>query len=85
MSEAAAIVRPNRTWVRLRYATPKIFATLFALLLAAVWIGPLALMVITSIKPNSEFLNGPFAWPIAPTLSLKWKPASAATMTPSSI
>jgi raffinose/stachyose/melibiose transport system permease protein len=67
MSEAAAIVRPNRTWVRLRYATPKIFATLFALLLAAVWIGPLALMVITSIKPNSEFLNGPFAWPIAPT------------------
>jgi raffinose/stachyose/melibiose transport system permease protein len=68
MSEAAAIVRPNRTWVRLRYATPKIFATLFALLLAAVWIGPLALMVITSIKPNSEFLNGPFAWPIAPTL-----------------
>jgi raffinose/stachyose/melibiose transport system permease protein len=39
-----------------------------ALLLAAIWIGPLALMVITSIKPNKEFLNGPFALPIAPTL-----------------
>ena len=25
-------------------------------------------MVMTSIKPNSEFLNGPFALPIAPTL-----------------
>ena len=25
-------------------------------------------MVITSIKPNKEFLNGPFALPIAPTL-----------------
>jgi raffinose/stachyose/melibiose transport system permease protein len=67
MSDAATIIRPSRTWVRLRYATPKIFATLIALVLAAVWIGPLALMVITSIKPNSEFLNGPFALPIAPT------------------
>ena len=68
MSKPAASVHPGRTLVRLRYAMPKIFATLVALLVAAVWIGPLALMAITSIKPNSEFLNGPFALPIAPTL-----------------
>ena len=43
-------------------------ATLLAFLLAAVWLGPIALIVITSIKPNKEFLNGPFALPIAPTL-----------------
>ena len=53
---------------RLRYAAPRLFATLLAFLLAAIWLGPLALMVITSIKPNKEFLNGPFALPIAPTL-----------------
>ena len=29
-------------------------------------------MVMTSIKPNSEFLNGPFALPIAPTLAPYW-------------
>jgi ABC-type glycerol-3-phosphate transport system permease component len=67
MSSAALPAHSRRTLVRLRYSAPKIFATLFALLLAAVWVGPLALMVITSIKPNSEFLNGPFALPIAPT------------------
>ena len=65
MSNAPAI-RSGRTFVQLRYAAPKILATLIALLLAAVWIGPLALMVMTSIKPNKEFLNGPFALPIAP-------------------
>jgi raffinose/stachyose/melibiose transport system permease protein len=68
MSKAAALIHSGRALVRLRYAIPKIFATLLALLLAAVWIGPLALMVITSIKPNREFLNGPFALPIAPTI-----------------
>ena len=67
MSSPALAVHSGRTLVRLRYAAPKIFATLLALLLAAIWIGPLALMVMTSIKPNSEFLNGPFALPIAPT------------------
>ncbi len=67
MSKPATIIHPGRMLIRLRYAAPKILATLFALLLAAVWIGPLALMVMTSIKPNSEFLNGPFALPIAPT------------------
>jgi ABC-type glycerol-3-phosphate transport system permease component len=68
MSSPALAAPWGRTLVRLRYAAPKILATLFALLLAAIWIGPLALMVITSIKPNKEFLNGPFALPIAPTL-----------------
>ena len=68
MSSPALPVHSGRTLVRLRYAAPKIFATVLALLLAAIWIGPLALMVITSIKPNKEFLNGPFALPIAPTL-----------------
>src|SRR4029077_2915562 len=66
MSSPVLAAFSGRTLVRLRYAAPKIFATLFALLLAAVWIGPLALMVITSIKPNKEFLNGPFSLPIAP-------------------
>jgi raffinose/stachyose/melibiose transport system permease protein len=68
MSSAAALPDPGRTLIRLRYAAPKLFATAFALVLAAVWLGPLALIVITSIKPNREFLNGPFALPIAPTL-----------------
>ena len=68
MSSPALAAPSGRTLVRLRYAAPKILATLFALLLAAIWIGPLALMVITSIKPNKEFLHGPFALPIAPTL-----------------
>ncbi len=67
MSEAR-----GRTLVRLRYAAPKVLATVIALILAAIWIGPLALMVMTSIKPNSEFLNGPFALPIAPTLAPYW-------------
>jgi raffinose/stachyose/melibiose transport system permease protein len=66
MSALVSTVHPGRTLIRLRYAAPKILATLIALVLAAVWIGPLALMVMTSIKPNAEFLNGPFALPIAP-------------------
>jgi hypothetical protein len=42
MSSAALVASPGRTLVRLRYAAPKIFATFLALLLAAIWIGPLA-------------------------------------------
>ena len=38
-------------------------------MLAAIWLGPLALIVMTSIKPNSEFLNGPFALPKSPTFA----------------
>lgn len=73
MSRPAKLAYPGRTLTRLRYAVPKIFATFLALVLAAVWIGPLALMVMTSIKPNNEFLNGPFALPIAPTIEPYFK------------
>ena len=68
MSSTAVLQVRGRTLRRLRYAAPKLLATLLAFLLAAVWLGPIALIVITSIKPNKEFLNGPFALPIAPTL-----------------
>ncbi len=68
MSSRVVLQSRGRALRRLRYATPRIFATLLAFLLAAVWLGPLALIVITSIKPNKEFLNGPFSLPIAPTL-----------------
>ena len=68
MSSRTVVQSRGRALRRLRYAAPKILATLLAFLLAAVWLGPLALIVITSIKPNKEFLNGPFALPIAPTL-----------------
>jgi len=47
---------------------PKIFATVLALLLAAIWIGPLALNGGHVDQAHKEFLNGPFALPIAPTL-----------------
>jgi len=67
MSSRVVLQSRGRALRRLRYATPRILATLLAFLLAAVWLGPLALIVITSIKPNKEFLNGPFALPIAPT------------------
>jgi ABC-type glycerol-3-phosphate transport system permease component len=36
--------------------------------IAVIWIGPFLLMVLTSIKPNAEFLRGPFALPTAPNL-----------------
>jgi raffinose/stachyose/melibiose transport system permease protein len=38
---------------------PKAIATILALLIALVWVGPFLLMVVTSIKPNAEFLRGP--------------------------
>jgi raffinose/stachyose/melibiose transport system permease protein len=67
MSEIALPHRPL-TLTRIRGNAPRVFSTLVALVLAVVWIGPLVLIVITSIKPNSEFLNGPYALPHAPTL-----------------
>jgi ABC-type glycerol-3-phosphate transport system permease component len=67
MPDALAAPRPSRALARLRYAAPKIFATALALVLAAVWLGPLVLIAITSVKSNEEFLAGPFALPIAPT------------------
>src|ERR1700691_229875 len=64
---SVALLTERRTFKRLRFAAPRLFATFLAFILAAIWLGPLALMVMTSIKPNKEFLNGPFALPIAPT------------------
>lgn len=69
MSEALATLQASRGWQRLRLAAPKLFATALALLLAAVWLGPLALIAITSVKSNAEFLAGPFALPTSPTFA----------------
>ena len=44
----------------------KALATVLALVIALVWVGPFLLMVVTSLKPNAEFLRGPFALPLAP-------------------
>lgn len=52
----------------LKRLAPKILATILMLVVAAVWLGPLVLIVITSIKTNAEFLNGPYALPLHPTL-----------------
>jgi raffinose/stachyose/melibiose transport system permease protein len=68
MSELALPRQRPLSFTRIRAALPRVFATLVAFVLAIVWIGPLALIVITSIKPNSEFLNGPYALPHSPTL-----------------
>jgi len=42
-------------------------ATLLALALAAIFLGPMYLVLITSIKSNKDFLAGPFVWPSAVT------------------
>lgn len=46
---------------------PKIAATVLALLIACIWLGPILLMVMTSIKSNTDFLAGPFSLPSSPT------------------
>src|SRR5271163_2181502 len=48
---------------------PKVTATIIMLALAAVWLGPIILIVMTSIKSNQAFLAGPFALPTSPTLA----------------
>ena len=48
---------------------PKVTATIIMLALAAVWLGPIILIVMTSIKSNEAFLAGPFALPTSPTLA----------------
>ena len=50
-------------------AAPKSTATIIMLALAAVWLGPIILIVMTSIKSNEAFLAGPFALPTSPTLA----------------
>jgi raffinose/stachyose/melibiose transport system permease protein len=46
---------------------PKVVGTVLALLIACVWLGPILLMVMTSIKSNADFLAGPFSLPASPT------------------
>ena len=48
---------------------PKIAGTLIMLALALIWLGPILLIVMTSIKSNQAFLDGPFAIPTAPTFA----------------
>lgn len=61
---------PSRPGIsrRLWRLLPKIMATVLMLVVAAVWLGPIVLIVITSIKTNAEFLNGPYALPLQPTV-----------------
>ena len=66
MSEVA-LSRPVRR-IRARYFLPKVLATILALVLAVVYLGPMYLVVITSLKSNQDFLAGPFAWPSKVTL-----------------
>ena len=61
-----AINAPGRG--RLLAVLPKLAATALMLVLAAIWLGPLLLIVMTSIKSNAEFLAGPFALPKSPTI-----------------
>src|SRR5277367_4457517 len=51
------------------HIAPKLSATLIMLALAVVWLGPIILIVMTSIKSNQAFLAGPFALPTSPTLA----------------
>src|SRR6202167_6382963 len=67
MSEYAA-PPPNALARALRVA-PKVSATLIMLALAAVWLGPIILIVMTSLKSNQAFLAGPFALPTSPTFA----------------
>lgn len=68
MSDYAAAPPPNLLARALRGA-PKVSATLIMLVLATVWLGPIILVVMTSIKTNQDFLNGPFSLPASPTLA----------------
>jgi ABC-type glycerol-3-phosphate transport system permease component len=68
MFDYAAAPPPNALARALRVA-PKVSATLIMLALAAVWLGPIILIVMTSIKSNQAFLAGPFALPTSPTLA----------------
>lgn len=54
---------------RLRAAGPKLLATGLALVVALVWLGPVMLTLITSVKSNQDFLASPFSLPTAPTLA----------------
>jgi len=67
MSDGLAFPVGNHALARLRRDLPKLLATVLALGLAIVWLGPVALIAITSVKSNQDFLAGPFALPSAVT------------------
>ena len=69
MSETRPTAGSRLLGPRLRAAGPKLLATALALVVALVWLGPVALTVITSLKSNQDFLAGPFSLPTAPTLA----------------
>jgi raffinose/stachyose/melibiose transport system permease protein len=57
----------SATSAKLWQLVPKVVGTVLALLIACVWLGPILLMVMTSIKSNADFLAGPFSLPGSPT------------------
>ena len=67
MSDVVLVQSHNRKRFHIRNFGPKLVATLAALALAAVFLGPMYLVIITSIKSNKDFLAGPYAWPSAVT------------------
>ena len=67
MSDVALTQPRGRRRFHLRNVGPKVVATLLALALAGVFLGPMYLVIITSIKSNKDFLAGPYAWPSAVT------------------
>ena len=67
MSDGLAFPVGNHALARLRRDLPKLLATALALGLAIVWLGPVVLIAITSVKSNQDFLAGPFSLPSAVT------------------
>lgn len=63
MSEAQSQVR----WRVISSWAKKLIGFVLVAVLTFVWLGPLLLVVITSIKSNDAFLAGPFAFPTHPT------------------
>jgi raffinose/stachyose/melibiose transport system permease protein len=60
--------RPKKPiYAKLRNVLPKIVATVAAVLLALVWLGPIVLIAVTSVKSNQDFLAGPFSLWMTPT------------------
>lgn len=69
MAETTSTTASRLLGQRLRATGPKVLATALALVIALIWLGPVALTVITSVKSNQDFLAGPFSLPTSPTLA----------------
>ena len=65
MSDVAFMLRQRSL---LAFAGTLVGLTLLAVLVF-VWLGPILLVVMTSIKSNDAFLAGPFARPTEPTFA----------------